>query len=968
MQKPTGARLGVITALLLLPLLYFYPAVQKEVVLAMGDSWSYSILLRMLQASMMSEGMIPLWNPYTFAGMPLLAAIQPGVLYPPNWLFLIFSPGVAMNLVVITTYHIALIGTYLYLRTLACGRAAAFLGALAFTFGGFMISHLEQVNYIAATAYLPWILYCLQNLKDAVDWRASLRMASLGAIVIALHSFAGLPQATFQIALLGGPYFLLLLFQLRDDQTPADRRPASPGASRSIRFFLAVCLMGLVGVLLSAIQLSPTRELQLQGERAGIPYESFAIFSMPPRRLLSLIMPYFFGGALPPLYHVGGWDHWWLHKYIHGYVGVLTLVLVLTAAALRRSESLVRFWTIAAIAALTLTFGDYLPFGVHHLLYKIPVYNLFRAPYRHLYEFNFAVAALAGLGFEALGTVETARRKRALLYGAAVVTALMSVAVVYYRFFADRLDSLSKPALEATRLTNPEAWVPLLCLAAGLAALGFYAKRPSRSAAAAVVVVLFLDLSSFGWYTYWRTSGYSLMTKLKDPPAIEAIKQREREMHGFRMLSYAVNPYDRNYEDLSHANLAIPREIQSVSGYDPMRLSRVASMAGNIDIFGMIPDTSVFDARHQGLNLLNVKYLLKEAEKPPASSGLVSLEGIQFPSTALDLALKPGAGQELEAGGATGAELVLVATLADSVTIPDNAPAAKITLITTDQRRIELEALVGRDVAEWAYDRPDVAAVIKHRRPKVVESSPADGFEAHRYLARLPFSRAAVKSLELEYAGDRGSMVVHRASLYDPATGVSTPLVRAKLSARRWRQLGVFGEVELWENQKTLPRAWFVDRVIKASDAELLRVIQQGAFHDGTEFSPSTQALLDASENLIDDDSLQTIGTSPGSEARVVRYEPQRIELATRNDSPGFLVLSEIFYRGWEARIDGVPVPVRRVDHTLRGVRTPPGEHRIEFRFSSPSFRTGAMISLFGTMLLIAGFAASFYRFKSKWD
>jgi hypothetical protein len=958
MQKPSGARLAIITALILFPFLYFYPAIKKEIVLAMGDSWSYSILLRMLQARMMSEGMIPLWNPYTFAGMPLLAAIQPGVLYPPNWLFLFFSPGVAMNLVVITTYHIALIGTYLYLRTLDCGRAPAFLGALVFTFGGFMISHLEQVNYIAATAYLPWVLFCLQKLKLAGDWRASLQMAAAGAVVIALHSFAGLPQATFQIALICGPYFLLLLFQGRRD---GDRRA-------QWMFLAAVCGMAIAGALLSAVQLAPTRELQLQGERAGIPYESFAIFSMPPRRFLALLTPYFFGGALGPLYHVGGWDHWWLHKYIHGYVGILTLVLGFAAIRLRRAEPIVRFWSVVAVVSLLLCLGDYLPFGIHRILYQIPIYNLFRAPYRHLYEFNFAVAALAGLGLESLGKTEIAGRKRALLGGAAIVTALMGVSLVCYRFFADRMDSLSKPPAAATRLANPEAWVPLLCLVAGLSALWIFTRRPSRLTAAAVLLLLFFDLASFGWYTYWRTSGYALMAKLEDPPAIKAIKQRESDLKSFRILSYAANPYDRNYEDLSHANLAIARGIQSASGYDPMRLSRVASLIGNIDIFGMIPKTGVFDLRHQGLNLLNVKYLLKETEKPASLTAQVTLEGVKFSSTALELELNAGRSEALEAGGATATELVLVTTLADSVMIPDNTPVAKITLWATDQRRFDLEVLAGRDVAEWAYDRPDVAAAIQHRRPKVVESSPADGFDAHRYLARLPFPRAEIKGLDIEYIGPRGLMVVHRASLYDAAAGTSTPLIRATLPARRWRQAGVFGEVELWENLHTLPRAWYVDRVIRSSGAETLRAIEQDKLADGSDFTPLDQALLDAEDVQPDDSTLQQIGKSAEAQVKVVHYEPQRIELLTRNEKPGFMIMSEVFYRGWEARIDGVQVPVRRVDYALRGVRTPPGEHRIEFRFSSPSFRSGALISLCGAGLLIAGVSASLYRTKRKSD
>src|SRR6185369_12110219 len=142
-------------ALLVLPFLYFLPATVGRVALTMGDSWSYSILMRMLTARLWANGELPLWNPYTFSGMPLLAAIQPGVLYPPNWLFVILRPGVALNLVVITTYSLCLLGVYLYARTVKFQRVSALLSAICFTFGGFLLSHLEQVNYIAAAVWLP---------------------------------------------------------------------------------------------------------------------------------------------------------------------------------------------------------------------------------------------------------------------------------------------------------------------------------------------------------------------------------------------------------------------------------------------------------------------------------------------------------------------------------------------------------------------------------------------------------------------------------------------------------------------------------------------------------------------------------------------------------------------------------------------------------------------------------------------
>src|SRR5262245_14797086 len=447
-KRQSRKKILIAMTLVLLPLIYFLPAVMGKLTLTTGDSWSYSILLRILVGQMLADGEIPLWNPYTFAGMPLLAALQPGVFYPPNWIFVLAPPDAAMKLVVISVYQVALIGGYLYGRALNMGRVGALVTGVTFTFGGFMIDHLEQVNFIAAAAWLPWVLWTVKKIhlscqsRQSQSWRESWRWAGVGAVVICLQLFAGLPQATWNVALVGGAYFLFLLARREETET-VDR----------LRFAAATAGMALCGALLSAIQLLPARELQRQGERAAIDYETFSTFSMAPRFWLSTIFPFFYGGGLPP-YQVGGWDHWWLHKWAHGYVGMLGLLLALLACFAYRRRGLVWFWSGVAICAMVLAAGDHLPFDINRALYHVPVYNLFRGSYRHTYEFTFALAVLAGLGVTSLEELKWEGLRpglwRASLALAAVVTSVTAV----YRFGGHLLGAASKPAAGANQLTN----------------------------------------------------------------------------------------------------------------------------------------------------------------------------------------------------------------------------------------------------------------------------------------------------------------------------------------------------------------------------------------------------------------------------------------------------------------------------------------------------------------------------------
>ena len=70
-------------------------------------------------------------------------------------------------------------------------------------------------------------------------------------------------------------------------------------------------------------------------------------------------------------------------------------------------------------------------------------------------------------------------------------------------------------------------------------------------------------------------------------------------------------------------------------------------------------------------------------------------------------------------------------------------------------------------------------------------------------------------------------------------------------------------------------------------------------------------------------------------EAAVKEIGDGRFVVNVRSASGGFLVLSETYYPGWTARIDGTPSPVRRADYSLQGVAVAPGPHTVVFESSS---------------------------------
>src|SRR5262249_61028613 len=65
---------------------------------------------------------------------------------------------------------------------------------------------------------------------------------------------------------------------------------------------------------------------------------------------------------------------------------------------------------------------------------------------------------------------------------------------------------------------------------------------------------------------------------------------------------------------------------------------------------------------------------------------------------------------------------------------------------------------------------------------------------------------------------------------------------------------------------------------------------------------------------------------SPAAVAKMSSYEPNRLKIDTEAEHPSFLVVSEVNYPGWAARIDGVDAPIYQTDYLLRGVALPAGK------------------------------------------
>ncbi len=108
----------------------------------------------------LKNGVVPLWNPYLFCGLPLFANNQSAILYPPNLLYLIVPMPLALVLDAIFHNVLLAVGAYVLGRAMHLSRTASFAMAVTFSLAGGVAAHIYNghMTWHAVRAFLPWEL------------------------------------------------------------------------------------------------------------------------------------------------------------------------------------------------------------------------------------------------------------------------------------------------------------------------------------------------------------------------------------------------------------------------------------------------------------------------------------------------------------------------------------------------------------------------------------------------------------------------------------------------------------------------------------------------------------------------------------------------------------------------------------------------------------------------------------------
>ena len=131
----------------------------------------------------------------------------------------------------------------------------------------------------------------------------------------------------------------------------------------------------------------------------------------------------------------------------------------------------------------------------------------------------------------------------------------------------------------------------------------------------------------------------------------------------------------------------------------------------------------------------------------------------------------------------------------------------------------------------------------------------------------------------------------------------------------------------------------------------------------GKNFDPRKVVLLEKAEVESELSDVTAMNSKGESSAIITSYRPDHINLLTDSSEPGYLFLSEVFYPGWKASVDGKPIPVLRGNYLFRVVKVPKGKHQVDFVFDPLSIKIGVGVTVFTLLLVLA--ISLYYRRKT---
>lgn len=492
-----------------------------------SDAFSQMYIWKSLVGEAIRNHTLPLWNPYSYFGYPLLANLQSGALNPANLLFVIFGDIDGWNLYVIAQRIIASISMYLFLTNHHKNKGAALVGGLLYSMSPFMTTWVQFGTMGYILAWLPLLFLFIERYIDTKALSSLLGLPILCFLVVTSGSF----QGVFFGGLLCTLYFLFLLI----------RQKGVNKFKLSIPFVFFL----LIGLGLSAIQILPTVELFQYSVREAESYSATNSYGLLPLgNILTILAPDYFGNPTTGNF----WGFLNYHETLV-YIGILPILATFSSFFTFKKLKVDGFF----LGMLFLTFIFIFDNPVSRALYAsgLPLVTTGLAG-RAAIVITFCAAVLAS---KFIVEVKSLSTKSIIKITVLILLAYGTVLITTYgiHFIASANKSVVPELYTQTSVALRNLVFPFLVTLGFCIALLF---RKKKIFIGLVILVLSVELMRFGWKY--------------EPVVSRAYAFPKTEALGFLMGQEGTFRIEREYGPLLPPNTWSYFRLQSASGYDSL--------------------------------------------------------------------------------------------------------------------------------------------------------------------------------------------------------------------------------------------------------------------------------------------------------------------------------------------------------------------------------------------------------------
>lgn len=377
----------------------------------------------------LKTGIMPLWNPDIFCGVPFAAYPESAIFYPFNLIFFFLSLPTALNLSFVLHLILLAVFQYYWLRFIGSGCWSSLLGSLVLVFSGPVILHLTagHLSNICTMAWVPLLFLSLEGFFRSHKFRWSMVLGFIIGIQLLAGHWQYVYYSILGIAAYGLGRLIIIIIQ----------------GEREWKFLAggaAICIVIALGM--AAIQILPAVEVADNSFRKNLDINWAAAFSLPPINLITFIFPGYLGDTINSLY----WGRYYFWEMC-GYLGFIPIVLALFSLIFRKDRVAVLLAILAAGALLT-SLGAYTPF--FKLLYNFfPGFRYFRGSAKLLFLAAFFISTMAARGADCLTAGNPPRKNnvksqpawrfspraaRKVFWAGAAIIFLISLAVLTFSY------------------------------------------------------------------------------------------------------------------------------------------------------------------------------------------------------------------------------------------------------------------------------------------------------------------------------------------------------------------------------------------------------------------------------------------------------------------------------------------------------------------------------------------------------